>query len=165
MDTTPSALASPLEPTQRPLLADQKRLEELAISVVEGIHTPEELADLAGMPVDALELVADSPAFKLAAERAKRRGLKTGDISATKASWVIANVLIPRLRAALDDRNTPLDLVVRVGTLLQALQEKGKTKEVEQTDKGGGVRITINTNPVRIGRKADVLEVEAVEVK
>ena len=139
--------------------------------VASGTATPQEIADIYGMELAKLDQLAASPMFRQAVEGVRADLMKNGSLISMRAGFVIAEVAIPEMQALLQGHDTEPGDKVKAAMALVKMQEIGNAGVSRGTNEAArdGVSITINTNPVMIGRVATpvepVIEVTATEIK
>jgi hypothetical protein len=138
----------------------------LLVMVAAGTSTPQEIADTYGMTLEKLEKLMNKPLFRQAVEGVKADLMKNGSLIALRAGFVLAEVAIPEMQMLLQSIDAEPGDKIKATLALQKLHEAGGGVSRGTSGDGSGktgVSITINTNPVRIGREKPV-EVPAIEV-
>jgi len=141
----------------------------LLVMIAAGTSTPQEIADTYGMTLEKLEALSANPLFRQSVEGVRADLMKNGSLISIRAAYAIAEVAIPEMQSLLQSVDAEPGDKVKATLALAKLAEMGGGGVSRGTSGDGktGVTITINTNPVPVGRpKAEpAIEVTATEIK
>lgn len=142
----------------------------LMVSVASGTSTPEEICDAYGLTPEQYDTLMANPVFRQTVEGVKTDLLKNGSMISIRAGYAIAEVAIPEMQNILQSFDADAGDKVKAALALVKMQEIGRDPRggKEEGAVRAGVSITINTNPVPVGRprpEEPAIEVTATEIK
>jgi hypothetical protein len=140
----------------------------LLVAIASGTSAPEEVQATFGLSPEAYASLMANPLFLQAVTGVRQDLLKNGSMLSIRAGYVLAEVAIPEMQDILQSIDSDPEAKIKAVHALIKIQEIGAApgNAKDKGDGRAGVTITINTNPVPVGRaKPEVIEATVSEVK